>query len=67
MEAVRQAGPDLTREKLIGALESLNKWNGGIGHDITFAPGQRQGQKSVYMARCEGGKAVKVTDWMTIE
>ncbi len=67
VEALRRAGPDLDREKLVDALEKVNKWNNGIGHDITFGPEERQGQKSVFMAKCENGKAVKLADWITVE
>ncbi len=67
VEALRQVGPDLTREKLVDALEKLDKWNGGIGHDITFGPKERQGQKAVLIAKCEGGKAVQVSDWISAE
>jgi ABC-type branched-subunit amino acid transport system substrate-binding protein len=67
VEAVKRAGPDLDREKLIESLESLKSWNDGVGHNITFGPKLRQGQKSVFIAKCEKGKSVKLTDWLTIE
>ena len=66
IEALNRAGPELNREKLISSLESLKNWDDGIGHNITFGPNQRQGQKSVFVAKCENGKAVKVTDWITV-
>jgi len=67
VEAVKRAGPDLDREKLVEALESLDKWDDGIGHNITFGPERRQGQKAVFLATCKQGKAVKLTDWIEIE
>jgi len=67
VEALRRAGRDLDREKLIDALESLDHWNGGIGHDITFGPNERQGQKSIFICVCKDGKAVKLTDWITVK
>jgi branched-chain amino acid transport system substrate-binding protein len=67
VEALKNVGPDLDREKLVEALEKINKWNGGIGHDVTFGPGQRQGQKSVFISKCENGKAVKIRDWIDVE
>jgi branched-chain amino acid transport system substrate-binding protein len=67
VEAVKIAGPDLDREKLVEALESLDKWDDGIGHNITFGPKRRQGQKAVFLATCKKGKAVKLTDWIEIE
>lgn len=67
VEALKNAGKDVTREKLVEELEKLKGWNGGTGHDITFGPGERQGQKSAFICRCEGGKAVKIADWITVE
>jgi ABC-type branched-subunit amino acid transport system substrate-binding protein len=67
VEAVKRAGPELDREKLVKALESLNKWDDGVGHNITFGPEERQGQKAVFIAKCEKGKAVKLTDWIEVE
>jgi ABC-type branched-subunit amino acid transport system substrate-binding protein len=67
VEALKRAGPDLTREKLVESLETLKNWNGGVGHNITFGPNERQGQKSVYISKCDKGKAVRLSDWITIE
>jgi ABC-type branched-subunit amino acid transport system substrate-binding protein len=67
VEALKKVGPELDREKLVEALESLNKWDDGIGHNITFGPKERQGQKAVFIATCKKGKAVKLTDWIEIE
>jgi branched-chain amino acid transport system substrate-binding protein len=33
VEAIKRAGPDLTREKWIAAMESLNKWDTGVFAD----------------------------------
>jgi branched-chain amino acid transport system substrate-binding protein len=65
VEGLRRAGPDLDREKLVTAMESLKSWSGGISNDITFGPDIRQGQKSIFVARCEGGQGVRVTPWIT--
>ncbi|MBW2263375.1 MAG: ABC transporter substrate-binding protein [Deltaproteobacteria bacterium] len=65
--AMEAAGPELTREKLVAELEKLDAWDGGIGHAITFGPEERQGQKSVFLAKCEGGKAVKISDWLVLD
>ncbi|PIU85616.1 MAG: ABC transporter substrate-binding protein, partial [Deltaproteobacteria bacterium CG06_land_8_20_14_3_00_44_19] len=43
IEGFKRAGRDLTREKFVDAMETIKNWNGGIGHNITFAPNQRQG------------------------
>jgi ABC-type branched-subunit amino acid transport system substrate-binding protein len=65
--AIEAAGPELTREKLVAELEKLDGWEGGIGGSITFGPEERQGKKSIFIAKNEGGKAVKLTEWITLE
>jgi ABC-type branched-subunit amino acid transport system substrate-binding protein len=67
VEALKLTGPELTRDKLIQSLQSIQGWNGGTGHNLTFGPKERQGYKAVFIAQCKDGKAVKVADWMTIE
>lgn len=51
VEALRRAGRELTREKLVEALESLDGFQ-GTGPAITFGPGRRQGARSVMLMRC---------------
>ncbi|TVQ09232.1 MAG: ABC transporter substrate-binding protein [Balneolaceae bacterium] len=65
VEALRMAGRDLTREKLIEAMESLDGFQ-GIGPEISFAPGQRQGSRSLKLERVVGPREVEVlTDFRT--
>jgi len=42
VEGLRRAGPKPTREKLVAALESLNRFDLG-GVDVTYGPGNRTG------------------------
>jgi hypothetical protein len=38
----------------------------GIGPKISYGPNQRQGSRSSFLAKCvEGGKAERISDWMT--
>jgi ABC-type branched-subunit amino acid transport system substrate-binding protein len=63
VEALRRAGPDLTREKLVEALESLNGFR-GTGPEITFGPELRQGARSVVLMRCiSANESEKLLDW----
>lgn len=65
VEALRRAGRDLTREKLIEAMESLDGFQ-GIGPEISFAPGQRQGSRSLKLDRVIGPQQVEsLTDFQT--
>ena len=67
VEALRLAGPDLDREKLVDALHKLDKWDAGIGHNVTYTPTDHQGQRSVFIAKCENGLAVALSDWITVK
>ncbi|HUP47940.1 MAG TPA: ABC transporter substrate-binding protein [Thermoanaerobaculia bacterium] len=51
VEGLRRAGRDLTREKLVEALETLDGFE-GTGPAITFGPERRQGVRSVMLMRC---------------
>ncbi len=66
-EALQRAGRDLTREQLVQALETFNNWNGVMAHHITWGPGRRQGQNSLFFARAQKGEYVKISDWMTLD
>jgi len=67
IEGLRRAGRDLTREKFVEAMESIKNWNGGTTHSVTFGPNLRQGTNSIYIAKCENGRAVRISDWMEME
>lgn len=47
VEGLRRAGRDLTREKLIKALESINPSNFDIGFDVNFSAGNHNGSRFV--------------------
>jgi branched-chain amino acid transport system substrate-binding protein len=67
VEGLRQAGPELTREALIEALEGLEGFQ-GAGPEITFGPDRRQGARSVFLARCVSATEIeRVTDWIASE
>ncbi len=55
VEALRRAGPDLTQDKVVEALESLDNYQ-GIGVPVSFGPNQRQGTRSAALFKCIGPK-----------
>jgi ABC-type branched-subunit amino acid transport system substrate-binding protein len=64
VEALQRAGRDLTAESFVKAMESLKDFQ-GIGPKLTFGPDKRQGARASFLAKVEeGGKAVKLSDWM---
>ncbi|MCP4756304.1 MAG: ABC transporter substrate-binding protein [Proteobacteria bacterium] len=73
VEGLERAGRNLTREKLVKAMESLKDFQ-GISGKISYQPfdpnlhESRRGQNSVYIIRClEGAKYEILADWKTAE
>lgn len=71
-EGLRRAGSDVTRDKLIAALETLKDWNGIMAKGITYTPQWRSGKSSMYFMRFEKPKfeedSVKViSDWVKLK
>jgi len=67
VEALRRAGRDLTRERLVQALESFREWNGVIARRVTWGPGRRQALNAMFFARAEKGEFVQISDWLTLD
>jgi ABC-type branched-subunit amino acid transport system substrate-binding protein len=53
IEALRRAGRDLSREKLIDQLESLRGFDTGFVPPVTYGPGRRLGARGAYVARLD--------------
>lgn len=51
IEGLKRAGPDLTREKFVKAMESLKNWQGSLFNGISFSPTDRQGNNSVFLVK----------------
>ena len=66
VEALKRAGPDLTREKFINALNSLKNFDTGLlSAPISFSPEDHAGVKSGEMMTSLDGKLVSVKTWPT--
>ncbi len=66
VEGLKRAGKDLNVESFIKAMDSIKNWNDWLGHDCTYTLEDRQGMKSVYIAKCgPEGKPIKISDWLT--
>jgi len=48
-EALKRAGRDLSREKLVTALEGLYEYDTGVTPSITFGPNRRVGSLGSYV------------------
>ncbi|MEW6044945.1 MAG: ABC transporter substrate-binding protein [Bacillota bacterium] len=65
LEGLRRAGPDLSRESFVRAMESIQHWDGELLQDVTFGPGRRQGTNAIFLAQYRDGKPVRISDWLT--
>jgi branched-chain amino acid transport system substrate-binding protein len=62
VEVIERAGKDLTMEKFIEALYTLDKWDGSLFAPISFSPDNHVGAISYYMTEAKDGKIVPISD-----
>ena len=63
VEALRQAGPNLSTEAVIAKLNTFKNWK-GMGGKITWNKNRHQGTDSIQIQQCgPGGKAILLQDW----
>lgn len=64
VKALQEAGPNLTREKLVAALDNIKGLNTGISSaPISFSPQDHAGIKGGTMATFKDGQIVVVKSW----
>jgi ABC-type branched-subunit amino acid transport system substrate-binding protein len=65
-EALKRAGRDLSREKLVTALEGLYEYETGVTPNITFGPNRRVGAKGSYVVAIDPTKKsfVAASGWI---
>ncbi len=65
VEGLKRCGRDLTADNFVKAMDSIKDFQ-GIGPKVSYGPNKRQGTRSLFLAKCvEGGKLVRLSDWMT--
>ena len=62
-DAIKEAGPEPTREKVLAALEKWNPHSSAMMGPVVFSPTNHDGKRSLYMIQVKGGKWQKVSDW----
>jgi ABC-type branched-subunit amino acid transport system substrate-binding protein len=62
-KAAEKVGPDLTRAKLISALESLGRWEPGVVPPLDWGPGKHSGPTTFGYVVWEGGKLKVLEAW----
>lgn len=63
VEGLRRAGPDLSREGFLDAIESIRGMRLAPGLTFTFGPGDHQGMDQVYFTRLQNGRFQLFEDW----
>lgn len=63
VEALKRAGPDLTREKFIQALESLQDFTTGLTPAFSYNAGDHQGIKQIAIVQVQNGQWVTVKEF----
>ena len=61
VEGLKRAGPDLTRENFINAIETIENYSLGIANPLNFNAQDHQGLERVYFTQIRGGKLELVT------
>ena len=68
VEGLKRAGRDVTREKLITAIESIHSMNVGMGSKLLldYGPNDHKGFDAVYPTIVKSGQPVLLTDWSAV-
>lgn len=68
VEALQRAGPELTREKLVDALESIREYDVGLGpeYKVSFTPHSHMGFSHIAFVVNRHGKPTPFTDWKAL-
>jgi len=65
-EAMKKAGKEPNRDKLITAIESMSGVNIGFMAPLTFSPTQHQGNMNARVVKVKGGKWIPITGWLKL-
>jgi len=69
-EGLNRAGKDLTREKLVAALETMDGWAGKIGPAVSYGPIAKKGDlarvgvQTMYVLRVKGDTLERAFGWV---
>jgi hypothetical protein len=66
IEGLKRAGKDVSREKLIQALEGLHEYSTGLTQAITYGPNRRIGATGAYIVAIDlkQKQFVPVSGWV---
>ncbi len=68
VEGLKAAGKNPTREKFISGIESLHRFDAGLGQDflLSYGPKDHRGFGSVHATVIHQGQAVLIKDWKSL-
>jgi len=67
-EALKRAGRDLTRDKLIEELETLHGFATGYAPPVTYTPTRRLGARGAYVLKLDlTGQTLGAGEWVEAE
>ena len=61
VEALRRAGPELTADGLVAALESIDSYTDIFGYNVSFGPDKHSGATESVLSQVQDGR------WVTLE
>jgi ABC-type branched-subunit amino acid transport system substrate-binding protein len=65
VEGLQRAGPDLTRDAFIDAMETIREWDtGGIMPPVSFSPTDHHAQTAGFICEYRDGVFRALTDWI---
>jgi branched-chain amino acid transport system substrate-binding protein len=65
-EGLKNAGRDLTVDKLIEGMEKIKDWKPeGLGAPVTFSRDRHHGNNSSRLLQAQGGKYIPITDFVS--
>lgn len=65
VEGIERAGPELTREKFLDAMESIRDWDsGGILPKVSFSQDDHHAQSAGFLCELSKGKFEPLTGWI---
>jgi ABC-type branched-subunit amino acid transport system substrate-binding protein len=65
VEGVRRAGPALTRETFIDAMERITGWDaGGVLPDVSFSAANHHAQRAGFICEMRGGRLEPLSGWI---
>lgn len=68
VEGLKRAGPDLTRDAFLDAMESIEDWDsGGILPPVSFSASNHHAQTAGYICELEDGRFRPLTGWIVPE